>query len=514
MRKRPLVISLVASIAIAVIAFSSTMGAGWSPKLGLDLAGGLSVIYKPAPIHGTSVSAAELNTTISIMRNRVDSQGVSGANIGTQGNDIVVQIPGIKNYKQVLSELGSTAQLEFRSVLCEAPAYSPPAPSTPAPTSLPTNCASQNQATASNLNVTPNSNSAAGYTANNLSPDPSLASYPTTTAAQDASDLNGNVLLGVSASSGQGNLRYLLGPAKVTGAAISSAAAQLQNGTWSVNAKLTSQGSTEWDNFSQANFHQMIAIDLGGVVESTPLTQPTASSWTSFAGQVQISGSFTQAQADALGVVLEYGALPVSLQQLTVQNVSPTLGKSSLKAGLVAGAAGLLLVLLYVIVYYRALGLVVVAGLVLTAALLWAVVSALSNSGMNLTLDLAGVTGLIVSIGITVDSYIVYFERLKDDARSGRSIRSYVDKSFTGAFRTVLAADSVSFIGALVLYWLAIGPVRGFAFFLGLSTLLDVFTTFFFTRPLVVLLGRNRGVTDAKVLGVARGLAIDSGATA
>jgi preprotein translocase subunit SecD len=480
----------------------------------LDLAGGLSVVYKPTPLHGTTVNSGELNTTISIMRNRVDGSGVSGAQIGTQGNDIVVQIPGIKNYRSVLNLLGQTALLEFRPVLCAVPAYSPPAKGAAAPGSLPSNCPAADQDTAANLDI----NTSTGEPTNNVPPDSDLTSYPTSTPKEDADTPDGTVLLAAAPGSGYGSERFLLGPLgphPVTGADVASAAPQLtSSGQWTVLAKLTGQGSTNWDDFSEANFHQMIAIDLGGQVESAPLTQPSQSAWSSFDGSVQISGNFTEATADSLAQLLEYGALPVSLQQENVQAVSPTLGKSSLKAGLIAGLAGLALVLLYVIGYYRALGLVVVTGLALTAALLWAIVSALSNSGMNLTLDLAGVTGLIVSIGITVDSYIVYFERLKDDARSGRSVRSYVDKSFAGAFRTVLAADSVSFIGALVLYWLAIGPVRGFAFFLGLSTVLDVFTTFFFTRPLVILLGRNRGATEAKVLGVARGLALDSGASA
>ena len=182
----------------------------------------------------------------------------------------------------------------------------------------------------------------------------------------------------------------------------------------------------------------------------------------------------------------------------------------SLKAGLAAGIGGLILVMLYTIVYYRILGVVVVSGLALTAALLWAIISALGHS-QGLTLDLAGVTGLIVSIGITVDSYIVYFERLKDEARAGRSVRTSVTRSFHGAFRTVLAADLVSLFAAAILYWLTVGSVKGFALFLGLSTILDVATTFFFTRPLVALLGRSRTVTEARVIGIARGLAVESG---
>jgi preprotein translocase subunit SecD len=164
--------------------------------------------------------------------------------------------------------------------------------------------------------------------------------------------------------------------------------------------------------------------------------------------------------------------------------------------------------MLYVVLYYRALGLVVVFGLVTTAALLWGVISTLSHT-YGLTLDLSGVTGIIVSIGITVDSYIVYFERLKDEVRAGRSIRSSVDKGFTRAFRTIVAADLVSLIGAILLYFLAIGAVKGFAFFLGLATVIDVFTAYFFTRPIVILVGRTELFTNARWLGVARGLAAE-----
>jgi preprotein translocase subunit SecD len=226
----------------------------------------------------------------------------------------------------------------------------------------------------------------------------------------------------------------------------------------------------------------------------------------SFGGKGQITGSFTQAQAQNLALVLNYGALPVQLNKQSVESVSPTLGAASLRAGLLAGLAGLGLVMMYTIFYYRALGIVVVAGLAVTSALLWAIVSFIGHTS-GLALDLSGIVGLIVSIGVTVDSYVVYFERLKDEVRAGKTIRSSVDKGFTSAFRTIVAADAVSFLGALVLYLFSIAQVRGFAFFLGLSTLLDVITAWTFTRPLVILLGRNRVVTEAKWIGVARGLA-------
>jgi preprotein translocase subunit SecD len=188
------------------------------------------------------------------------------------------------------------------------------------------------------------------------------------------------------------------------------------------------------------------------------------------------------------------------------------LGKDSLKAGIIAGAVGLVLVLLYMIAYYRALGLVVALGLCVSGALLWSIVSLL-GSYKGLALSLAGATGIIVSVGVTVDSYVVYFERLKDEIRSGKTVRSSVDRGFARAYRTILAADLVSFIAALLLYLLTVGAVRGFAFYLGLSTLLDLVTAYFFTRPMVVLLGRNRFFTEARFFGVARGLAAP-GATA
>jgi preprotein translocase subunit SecD len=186
--------------------------------------------------------------------------------------------------------------------------------------------------------------------------------------------------------------------------------------------------------------------------------------------------------------------------------VSATLGKDSLRAGLLAGLIGLILVLVYMILYYRALGFVVLIGLAVSGSLIYSIVSMLGRTS-GLALSLAGATGMIVSVGVTVDSYIVYFERLKDEIRSGKTIRSSVDRGFSRAYRTIIAADLVSLIGAALLYLLAVGSVRGFAFFLGLSTLLDMIVAYFFTRPMVILLGRNRFFTEARFFGVARGLA-------
>jgi preprotein translocase subunit SecD len=506
MRRRPLVMSLLVTIVIAAAALGATLGAGWAPKLGLDLAGGSEVVYKPAH----KISTDQMNTTINIIRNRVDAAGVSGSTVDSQGGNVVVQLPGIKNPQSVINLIGQTAQLQFRPVLCFANPYTP-VNGHPSATTVPDNCSgSQYELTAANLAV----NTSTGQPGNNIGPDPVLSSIPSSTPDYNDTHANSTVLVPAAKDSGITGLRYLLGPTKVFGSAVHSASAQLSGSQWVVLANLTSAGASQWDALAQAQFHAYVAIDLDGQVQSAPITQPTDASFTSFQGKVQISGNFTQSTAQNLALVLNYGSLPVRLQQINKQQVSPTLGKSSLKAGLIAGLGGLLLVLLYTIFYYRALGIVVVSGLVLTAALLWAIVSGLGHSGLNLTLDLAGITGIIVSVGITVDSYIVYFERLKDEARAGRSIRTSVDKSFRGAFRTVLAADAVSLAAAVILYLLSVGAVRGFAFFLGLSTLLDVLSTFFFTRPLVILLGRSRAVTDARIIGIARGLASESGLSA
>ena len=499
--KRSLVISLSVVVVLTIILLAATLAGGWSPKLGLDLAGGSEIVYRPAH----SINSGQMNVTINVIRNRVDAAGVSGANVNSQGGNVVVQLPGLKDPGKVIKLIGQTAQLQFRPALCQVAPYTKPKKGTKLGP-LPSTCSSSSYSLlAPNLTVDTSSGTS---NQSSIAFDPVLTSYRSTTPAADDANPHKAVLVPLLNGDGQ---RLLLGPSELSGTAVASAQAQFISPNWVVNATFTSKGSTGWDNLSKKYFHEIIGIDLDGQVVSDPLTLPSQATWTSFAGRVQISGSFTQTEAQDLALDLNYGSLPVRLTNIDQTTVSPALGKSSLDAGLAAGIGGLILVLIYTILYYRALGIVVVSGLIVTAALLFVLVSALGRSGLNLTLDLSGVTGLIVSLGITVDSYIVYFERLKDEVRSGRSVRTSVDKSFQGAFRTVLAADTVSFAAALVLWLLAAGTVKGFAFFLGLSTLLDVFTTYFFTRPLVIMLGRNGKVTGARIIGIARGLAIDSG---
>jgi preprotein translocase subunit SecD len=278
--------------------------------------------------------------------------------------------------------------------------------------------------------------------------------------------------------------------------------------------KLSGSGLQKFNDLAATSYGQpspqdQVAIVLDGVVQSNPAFQSP-----NFDGDVQITGSFSSSEASDLAKLINYGSLPVQLKELTVQNVSPTLGKDQLRAGIIAGVIGLILVSIYMVVYYRMLGLVVISGILIAAALLLVVVTSvvgeallgfLGGSGRPV-LTLAGVTGLIVSIGVTVDSYIVYFERLKDEVRSGRTVRTSADRGFARSFRTIIAADLVSFLGAAILFLVAVGSVKGFAFFLGLSTLLDLIVSYFYMHPLVSLMSRRTSLVRTKPFGIAAGL--------
>lgn len=543
-------VSLMAIVAVAVIALGATVASGNTPRLGLDLRGGESVVLRPT----APTKAGTLDKAIDIIRLRVDKLGVSEPDITRQGNNIIVELPGVKDPQRALSVVGQTAQLYFRPVLQVLPNAAPtptttrvtatssttaPAPTSTAPlssttaptaTSQPSALGTQPSARMTALELAaatspapadtspPSGPAPAGATASSV---PSAASAtattaPATTAASganipttppDQDDPTKTVVL----PSRDNSIRYALAPATLDGTIISGATATIDSttGAWLVDFTLTSSGSGKFDNMAKANYQKQVAIDLDGVVESAPTINAQQ-----FFGRGQITGTFTSRQAHDLALVLRYGALPVRLEPETVQTVSATLGKDSLSAGLTAGLVGLILVALYMLLYYRALGLVVVAGLGVSGALMYSIITELGQSN-GLALSLSGAIGIIVSVGVTVDSYVVYFERLKDEIRSGKTIRSSVDRGFARAYRTILAADAVSFIGAVLIYLLSVGAVRGFAFFLGLSTILDVFTAYVFTRPAVVLLGRNRLFTEARWLGVARGLAAEpAGGTA
>jgi preprotein translocase subunit SecD len=404
-----------------------------------------------------------------IIRSRVDGLGVAEPDIHIEGKSIVVALPGVENRERALELVGDTAELRFRPVLGQLPPF--------------------NEAAAATTTTT-----VAGSTE---PPQPPPEAIPTT--PREANTREATVVLPVKGE----NIRLQLGPSEMDGRAISSARAEFDPNTsqWAVSFTTTSEGTQQLAQLSQKYLNRQVAIELDGEVVSAPQFQSAITD-----GKGQISGDFTESEAKDLALVLRYGSLPVDLKRATTQEVSATLGKDSLRAGILAGLIGLGLVLLYMILYYRALGIVVLFGLIVSGMLMYSLVSFMGETS-GLALSLAGATGIIISVGVTVDSYVVYFERLKDEIRAGKSIRSSVDRGFSRAYRTIIAADLVSLIGASLLYVLAVGSVRGFAFFLGLSTVLDMVIAYFFTRPMVILLGRNRLFTEARFFGVARGLA-------
>jgi preprotein translocase subunit SecD len=333
-----------------------------------------------------------------------------------------------------------------------------------------------------------------------------------------ASDDNGDATVVLPDYAGYAYGRYVLAPEEMTGSIIKTAAANLNSQTdqWEVDISFTGKGSSQFNKYAATHYQCYVedesnppycalqAIELDATVESDPAIEAA-----SFNGGATINGStsdpFTATQASDLALALSYGSLPVRFVAQDISNVSPQIGTASLDAGAIAGAVAVFLVLIYLIIYYRALGLVVVIGICMSGAFIYAITTLLSATE-GLALTLSGVIGLIVSVGVTADSCVVYFERLKEEIRIGRTVRTSVEKGFNRAFRTILAADFSSFIAALVLYTLTVGDVRGFAFFLGLATLLNVVTTYFFTRPLVILMGRRAALSGGGVLGVSRGL--------
>ncbi len=514
--RRSLVLSLVIIVAVAAIALGLTIAAGNKPSLGLDLQGGASVVLQPK----VSVDSGVLDQAIEIIRNRVDALGVAEPEITRQGDSILVELPGVKDQDRALELVGQTAELRFRPTLQNLPpdASQPVAsPSTSASTA--DNAAAGATTTVAGSATTAaaaGSDASASTTASSTGTTVTVPTEVIATTPADQDDPGKEVVLDEKDRDGTVVARYRLGPAALTGAAVQSAEAQIDTSTgqWSVHLTMKSGqvGIDGWNQLATRCFNRdatcptaQIAIVLDSVVKSAPVVQ----TGTFTRDQIQITGNFTEREAKNLALVLNYGALPVPLEPQAVQTVSASLGQDSLRAGVVSGIIGLLLVVLFMLVYYRRLGLVVPAGLLLSGALLWSIVSYLSET-RGLALTLAGITGIIVSIGVTVDSYVVYFERLKDDVRLGRTLRSSAERGFSGAYRTILAADSASLIGAAILWYFTVGSVRGFAFFLGLSTILDMVVSFFFTRPAVILLSRSKALSGSHVLGVDRGEAMAS----
>ncbi|CAB4606638.1 unannotated protein [freshwater metagenome] len=503
---RRLVVSLVAILVIAAGTFAANLVAGNNPSLGLDLQGGASVTMTPK---GTYDSAA-LTVAVEIIRKRVDSIGVAEPEIIRQGDTVVVNLPGVKDQQQALDLIGRTGAVELRPVLKMAENPDATTTTTTAKGATSTTVKGATSTTVKGATTTLPAPSGGVGSARHVT-----ASATTTTTTVPVNPQTGLPEGQTILPDKDGRLLYLLGPVAGTGEVFSSdTKAEVDAGAWSVVAALRSgpAGEDQWNALTTRCYAggedcptKQVAIILDGKVQSAPVVNaPTFTN-----GTVSITGSFSQKEATELSRVLQFGAVPVQFDLPTVQTVSASLGKDSLKAAIISGLIGVLLVLLFLMFYYRLIAVVVVLGLGVSGLLMWSVISWLSKTN-GLALTLSGAAGIIVSIGVTVDSYVVFFEKLKDDVLAGRTLRNSAVRGFDSAWRTILAADTVSLIGAVILWKLTVGSVRGFAFFLGLSTLSDMVVSYFFTRPAVLLLARTKLFNRGRVLGVRRSVSTEA----
>ena len=431
------------------------LSAGWTPVLGVQLQGGVEVVLRPA----NEVSDEQFERAIEIIRNRVDAIGVAEPDITRQGDQVVIQLPGVKDKQRAVDLIGKTAELTFRPVITFFDPLDP------------------NQRAAAQQ-VVEGSQVAEGENVDEDTEQMVSLSDLLTPPEEDEATAT------VALLGSDGQIGFVLAPAELSGEVIEEAVATFQ-GQWIVNLSLNDEGALLFDQMAVANYERQVAIVLDGVVESAPTINAVE-----FNGQAVISGSFDEAEAKNLALVLRFGALPVEFERDDVRTVSATLGEGTLRAGVIAGLVGLMLVGLYMLFYYRLLGLVAICSLAVSGATLWSIIAWLGES-KGLALTLAGATGIIVSIGVQVDSNIVYYERIKEEVRRGRAVRSAADGSFRAAFSTIVWADLASLIGAGVLYQLTSGTVRGFALYLGITTLIDLAVSFFFMRPLVVFVARR-----------------------
>ncbi|WP_125610394.1 protein translocase subunit SecD [Specibacter cremeus] len=482
---------LAAIIIVAAVVLGGGVAAGaasWAPKLALDLEGGTQMILTPKVAGGASVNEQQLNQAVEIIRQRVDGSGVSEAQITTEGGrNVVVSMPG-KPTDQQRQLIQASADLSFRAVIqVAAGAAVPKAAQTP-PDKLP-------KPTAKPVNGSdPNWIDAALYQQfENTSCVPPLTDRPTT--SDPAKPL-------VSCEPGS-TLKYILGPVEIPGTDVKDATYGLAQGAqgvttnqWSVNLSLNAAGAKTFQAVTQRLYQKYLAnpndpqaqfaIVLDNNVISAPRSQAVISD-----GNSSITGNFTEQSAQQLSQQLKYGALPISFSIQSEEQVSATLGSQQLQMGLLAGLIGLLLVVVYSLFQYRALGFVTVLSLVIAGALTYLAIAILGWTE-NYRLSLAGVAGIIVSIGQTADSFIVYFERVRDELRDGRGLIAAVENGWGRAKRTILASKAVNLLAAVVLYFVAVGNVKGFAFTLGLTAVADLIVVFMFTHPMLQLLARTR----------------------
>lgn len=581
----PLVLTTVLSIGACI----AVLIAGWSPVLGLDLQGGVSVVLEPRTDDDSTITKEALEQTRAIIQKRVDRVGVAEPEISIQGNNIVVELPGAKDQREILEQVGRTAELRFRPVLAvpvstevpegaeediaelraklnipegvtaeqiynetlgldqiagadagaddaiaveggsevivedstpgsvapqtgegtgggqKAPLQTTTAPATTAPATTAPAAEGGDVATTTVPEV-PTNQYGVDITSEDFGTLFQLeaavnadVNQPVTAPEDDKADQPVTLLSTPDADGVQ--YKYSLGPTLVTGKAIEDAVASLLNGQWVVLPTFRA-GAEGIDLFNQAaslcysgaeacpgvlGAQGALAVVLDGEV----LSAPTINAPSFGRSDINISGDFDQDEATSLADALKFGSLPLTLDPQTVQTVSATLGEGAMRSGIIAGVIGLAVVVIYMIAYYRLLGLITIGALVVTGSVLWAVVGVLGET-QGLALTLAGIVGIVVSVGVSLDSSIVYFENLKEDVAAGKNFRRAVEESFSQAWGTIVKADVSQLIGAVILYFLSTGAVRGFAFYLALSTLIDLLLAYVFIRPATLLAVRSK----------------------
>lgn len=523
------------SLALILIAMVALTGGMFladqpTPRLGIDLAGGTSITLeaKAEPGQESAINKTNMDTAVQIMERRVNGLGVSEAEVQTQGeSNIIVNIPKGTNSAQAREQVGTTAKLYFRPVLTVAQGSPTPQPSASStdkasPSADPSASASDKASPSAkpSTSATTQGRAVTGALKADSTPSPKASTTPEASATPTASaeeqaaaaDLQkkfealdcSSKASRSKASQGtkatdtvvaceqDGSAKYVLGPAEVDGTDVDSAKAAInqQTGQWIVQMEFTGGGAKKFNKTTgklaqQQSPQNQFAIALDGEVVSAPSVS------TALSANAEISGSFNQQSAEELANVLSYGALPLSFQEQSVTTVTAALGGEQLRAGLIAGAIGLALVVIYLVAYYRGLALIALLSLLASGILTYTIMSLLGPA-IGFALNLPAVCGAIVAIGITADSFIVYFERIRDEIREGRTLRPAVERAWPRARRTILVSDFVSFLAAAVLFVVTVGKVQGFAFTLGLTTLLDVVVVFLFTKPVMTIMARTK----------------------
>lgn len=491
-KKRLTWLGVLVALLAAIIALGSATGNGasFAPKLALDLQGGTSIILAPLVQDGEKVTEEQLSQAVEIIRQRVDATGVSEATIKTQGaNNIVVEIPG-KPDENTLKLIRSSAKLQFRPVILTSQGTSTSVGTDTGASASPTPKAS---ASATTPKAAPTDASDPNWISASLQAEFDALDCATTFREAGQIDDPTQPLITCDVD---GYGKYILGPVEVEGANISDANAGTittstgaATNTWAVNLEFDAVGTKQFADVTGRLFpleapRNQFAITLDGYVITAPSTNAVISN-----GSAQITGSFTKETSKVLADQLKYGSLPIAFEVQSQENISATLGSEQLASGLLAGGIGLLLVIIYSIFQYRGLAIVTVGSLMAAAIVVYLIIALLSwRQGYRLSL--AGVAGLIVAIGITADSFIVYFERVRDELRDGKTLGQAVEQGWKRAIRTILVSGGVSLLAAVVLYALTVGNVRGFAFTLGMTTLVDLGIAIMFTHPILQLLAK------------------------